>query len=68
MTAPAPRRWNWEPGPVGLLRLIAVAAVIACLLAGFIIAFGTLSANDFQTWTAVGLVSAGVFGACLLIL
>jgi hypothetical protein len=50
-----------------LIRLLAVAATVACLLAGFIIAFGTLTGSSLQTWTATGLISAGVALACMLI-
>lgn len=67
MTQPVPAR-HWEPAVSGFIRLIAVAAVIACLLAGFIIAFATLSPNSFKTWISVGIIAAGVFGGCLIIL
>ena len=61
----APRR-TWEPGPAGLVRLIAVAATVACLLAGFIIAFATLTGSSLTAWIATGLIAAGVALACLI--
>lgn len=67
MTQPAPVN-RWGPGYTPLVRLLAAAAVIACLVAGFIIAFSTLTAKNLQTWTAVGIIAAGVFGACLIFL
>lgn len=68
MTAPAPGpgprygREYWSP-----IRLIAVAATIATLLAGFMILFAKLSPNSMKDWIATGLIAAGVALACMLV-
>jgi hypothetical protein len=56
-------------GPASLfIRLLAIAATIACLVAGFIIAFSSnLSASSFRDWVATGIISAGVALGCVLI-
>jgi hypothetical protein len=62
----APRR-TWDPGPAGLLRLLAVAATIATILAGLFIAFANLTGDSLTAWIATGLIAAGVALACLII-
>jgi hypothetical protein len=53
----------WSP-----IRLIAVAATVAALVAGFIIAFGNPTANSLKDWIATGIIAAGVALGCILIL
>jgi hypothetical protein len=53
----------WSP-----IRLIAVAATIATLLAGFMIVFANLTGNSFKDWIATGIIAAGVALGCILIL
>jgi hypothetical protein len=68
MTAPAAGpRYN-QPGYWSPIRLIAVAATIACLVAGFIIAFGNPTANSLKDWIATGIIAAGVALGCIIIL
>lgn len=69
MTQPAPGYGYRVAGPASLfVRLIAVAATIATLLAGFIIAFGSPSATSLKDWIATGLIGAGVALGCMIIL
>ena len=63
MTAPAYR----QPGYWNPVRLLAVAAVIACLVCGFVVAFSTLNASSFKDWVAAGIIAAGVALGCLII-
>lgn len=65
MTAPAGPRFT--PQASLFLRLLAVAATIATLLAGFIIAFGNPSATSLKDWIATGLIGAGVALGCLIV-
>jgi hypothetical protein len=45
---------------------LAVAAAIATLIVGFVIAFGNLSATSFKDWVAAGIIAAGVALGCLI--
>jgi hypothetical protein len=65
MTAPVPA--YRQPGYWNPLRLLAVAATIATLVVGFVIAFGNLSASSLKDWIASGIIAAGVALACLII-
>jgi hypothetical protein len=47
---------------------LAVVATVACLVAGFIIAFTTPSATSLKDWIATGIISAGVALGCAIIL
>lgn len=67
MTAPQTPTYR-QPGYWSPVRLIAVAAVIATILCGFMVIFATLSATSLTNWTGAGLVSAGVALACMIIL
>ena len=61
--APAYRQAGyWHP-----FRLLAVAATIATLVVGFVIAFGNLSASSFKDWVAAGIIAAGVALGCLIL-
>jgi hypothetical protein len=62
MTAPYRQPGYWHP-----LRLLAVAATIATLVIGFVIAFGNLSASSLTNWIAAGIIAAGVALGCLII-
>jgi hypothetical protein len=47
---------------------LAVVATIACLVAGFIIAFTTPTPSSLKDWISVGIISAGVALGCVIIL
>jgi len=64
MTAPRYR----EAGYWTIPRLVAVAAVIATILAGFMVVFANLTGNSLTDWIATGLIGAGVALAIILIL
>jgi hypothetical protein len=58
-----------SPGYWSPIRLLAIVATVACLLAGFFIAFSTnLSATTLRDWIATGIISAGVALGCMIIL
>lgn len=61
-----PARYS-QPGYWSPLRLLAVAATIATLVIGFVIAFGNLSGSSFKDWVAAGIIAAGVALGCLII-
>jgi hypothetical protein len=68
MTQPAPASPRLTPQASLFIRLLAVAATVACLLAGFMIAFATLSPTSLKDWIATGLIGAGVALGCMIIL
>ena len=66
---PAPARGPFLSAQASLfVRLLAVVATVACLVAGFIIAFTTPSATSYKDWIATGIISAGVALGCVIIL
>jgi hypothetical protein len=68
VTTPQPVGPRLTPQASLLVRLLAVAATVACLVAGFIIAFGNPTGNSFKDWIATGIISAGVALGCAIIL
>lgn len=66
MTAPGQPVYR-QPGYWHPFRLLAVAATIATLVVGFVIAFGNLSASSFKDWVAAGIIAAGVALGCLIL-
>jgi hypothetical protein len=66
MSPPPPPAYR-QPGYWSPLRLLAVVATVACLLAGFVIVFGNLSATSLKDWIATGIISAGVALGCMII-